>query len=85
MELAQDAYLEGTLPGVLAAISREELSVLIDQAGFYGIAGNTGCPGFSNETGMQLRKWGQGGANSNVAHTVTTGQAVGRHPGAFDA
>jgi HK97 family phage major capsid protein len=76
MELAQDALLEGTLPGVLAESAARNYAVLIDQAGFYGIAGNTGCPGFSNETGMQLRKWGQGGATTNAVHTVTTGQAV---------
>jgi HK97 family phage major capsid protein len=76
MELAQDAYLDGTLPGVLAASAARNYAVLIDQAGFYGISGNTGCPGFSNETGMQLRKWGQGGAASNTPHTLTTGQAI---------
>ena len=75
MELAQDAFVQGTLPGMLAESAARNYSVLIDQAGFYGIAGNTGCPGFSNETGVQLRKWGAGGANSNTAHTGTTGQA----------
>jgi HK97 family phage major capsid protein len=76
MELAQDAYLSGDLPGVLAASAARNYAVLIDQAGFYGIAGNTGNPGFSNETGIQLRKWGQGGAASNTAHTGTAGQAI---------
>jgi hypothetical protein len=76
MELAQDAFIQGDLPGVLAASAAKNYSVLIDQAGFYGIAGNTGNPGFSNEAGVQLRKWGQGGANSNAVHTLTTGQAV---------
>jgi HK97 family phage major capsid protein len=76
MELAQDAYIQGDLPGVLAASAARNYSILIDQAGFYGISGNAGCPGFSNETGMQLRKWGQGGAASNTAHTGTAGQAI---------
>lgn len=76
MELAQDAYIQGDLPGVLAASAARNYSILIDQAGFYGISGNTGCPGFSNESGMQLRKWGQGGAASNTAHTGTAGQAI---------
>jgi HK97 family phage major capsid protein len=76
MELAQDAYISGDLPGVLAASAARNYAVLMDQAGFYGIAGNTGCPGFSNEVGIQLRKWGQGGASSNTPHTLTTGQAI---------
>jgi HK97 family phage major capsid protein len=76
MELAQDAYIQGGLPGMLAASAARNYAVLMDQAGFYGIAGNTGCPGFSNEVGIQLRKWGQGGAASNTPHTLTTGQAI---------
>jgi HK97 family phage major capsid protein len=76
MELAQDAYISGDLPGVLADSAAKNYSVLIDQAGFYGISGNTGCPGFSNETGMQLRKYGAGGASSNAPHTGTTGVAI---------
>ena len=76
MELAQDAYIQGDLPGVLADSAAKNYAVLVDTAGFYGIAGNTGCPGFSNEVGVVLRKHGQGGASSNVAHTLTTGQAI---------
>jgi HK97 family phage major capsid protein len=76
MELAQDAYISGDLPGMLAASAARNYSILIDQAGFYGISGNTGCPGFSSETGIQLRKWGQGGAAVNTPHTGTTGQAI---------
>jgi HK97 family phage major capsid protein len=75
MELAQDAYIQGDLPGVLADSTAKNYSVLLDQAGFYGIAGNAGCPGFSNETGMQLRKYGSGGAASNSPHTGTAGVA----------
>jgi HK97 family phage major capsid protein len=76
MELAQDAYIQGDLPGVLADSAAKNYAVLVDTAGFYGIAGNTGCPGFSNEVGVVMRKYGQGGASSNTAHTVTTGQLI---------
>jgi Phage capsid family len=76
MELAQDAYLQGDLPGVLADSASKNYAVLVDQAGFYGITGNTGCPGFSNETGVVLRKYGAGGASSNTPHTGTAGTAI---------
>jgi HK97 family phage major capsid protein len=52
---------------MLAESAAKNYSVLIDQAGFYGITGNTGNPGFSNETGVQLRKY--------AGHSGTTGQA----------
>ena len=67
MEMAQDAYIQGGLPGMLAQSAARNFAIAIDQAGFYGVAGNLGCPGFSNEVGVQLRKY--------AGHAGTTGQA----------
>lgn len=75
MQLAQDAYISGDLPGFLAQSAARNYAVAMDQAGFYGVSGNSGCVGFSNTAGIQLRKWGAGGATTNAPHAGTTGQA----------
>lgn len=75
MEMAQDAYVSGGLPGMLAQSAARNFAIAVDQAGFYGITGNPGCPGFMNETGVQIRKYGSGGAG-NPAHTGTAGVTV---------
>jgi HK97 family phage major capsid protein len=66
IELAQDAYISGTLPGMLAESMSKRYANIIDQAALYGITGNTGCPGFLSETGVNVRKY--------AGHTGTTGQ-----------
>jgi HK97 family phage major capsid protein len=67
LELAQDAYVSGGLTDYLAQQIAIRMALAVDAAAFYGIASNVGNPGFSNESGVQLRKY--------AAHTGTTGQA----------
>jgi HK97 family phage major capsid protein len=66
IELAQDAYISGTLPSMLADSMAKRYANIVDQAALYGITSNTGCPGFLNETGVNVRKY--------AGHTGTTGQ-----------
>jgi HK97 family phage major capsid protein len=66
IELAQDAFIQGTLPGMLAQSMSKRYANIIDQAALYGITGNTGCPGFLSEAGVNVRKY--------AGHTGTTGQ-----------
>lgn len=75
IELAQDAFIQGTLPDFLAQSAARNYEIAVDSAGFYGVSGNAGCVGFSNTSGIQLRKWGAGGATSNSPHSGTSGQA----------
>jgi HK97 family phage major capsid protein len=67
MELAQDAYVNGGLSGMLASSASRAYATLLDKAALYGIAGNSGNPGLNNEAGMVFRKL--------AAHVGTTGQA----------
>jgi len=67
IELSQDAYIQGGLPGMLAASAAKKYAIALDQAWLYGVTGNTGNPGLSNEVGVNMRKY--------AGHTLTTGQA----------
>jgi HK97 family phage major capsid protein len=66
-QLAEDAYVQGGLPDLLAASAARNYAVGIDQAALYGVSGNSGNPGLNNETGLQFRKY--------AAHSGTTGSA----------
>ena len=65
LELAQDAYVAGGLTDYLAQQIATRMAIAVDSAAFYGIASNPGNPGFSNEAGVNVRKY--------AAHTGTTG------------
>lgn len=65
LELAQDAYVSGGLTDYLAQQIAIRMALAVDAAAFYGIASNPGNPGFSNESGVILRKY--------AAHSGTTG------------
>ena len=67
LELAMDAYVSGGLSDYLAQQIAIRMALAVDSAAFYGIASNVGNPGFSHESGVQLRKY--------AAHSGTTGQA----------
>jgi HK97 family phage major capsid protein len=67
IEFAQDAFVQGGLPGMLAESMARKYAIIVDQAALYGISGNTGNPGLVNEAGVNIRKY--------AAHSGTTGQA----------
>jgi HK97 family phage major capsid protein len=56
-EMAQDAYVQGTLPGFLAASCARNMALALDVAGIMGVAGNAGNPGLNAETGFVFRHW----------------------------
>jgi HK97 family phage major capsid protein len=71
MELAQDAYISGGLPGMLAESAARKFALAVDASGLIGITGNAGCPGLVNETGFVSRQY-TGAAGSGKAPADTT-------------
>ncbi len=72
LELAQDAYAEGTLGGLLAETVARNMALAVDAAGIVGVSGNSsGYPGLIAETGFNTRTY-TGDAGSGKAPTDTT-------------
>jgi HK97 family phage major capsid protein len=57
VELAQDAYIQGTLPGFLAQSAGANMALAVDAAAIQGVAGNAGNPGLNAESGFVFRHW----------------------------
>jgi HK97 family phage major capsid protein len=57
IELAQDAYVQGSLPGMLAAAVARKMQVVLDVAALLGVAGNTRIPGLNAEAGFVKRHY----------------------------
>lgn len=57
LELAQDAYVQGSLPGFLAQSCARNMALAVDAAGILGVAGNAGNPGLNAEAGFVFRHY----------------------------
>lgn len=57
VELAQDAFVQGTLPGFLAESCGRNMALAVDAAAIQGVAGNAGNPGLNAESGFVFRHW----------------------------
>jgi HK97 family phage major capsid protein len=56
LEMAMDAFLQGTLDQWLAEAASRKLAVALDTSLLLGVAGNVGVPGLINESGFVTRK-----------------------------
>ena len=72
VEQAQDAYLTGGLPDMLAQAVAKKMQVVIDTAMLSGVAGNSGIPGLNGETGFVIRHQTGDLGTSGQAPTDTT-------------
>ncbi len=71
IELAQDSYIQGGLPGMLALSAARNFALAVDVSGIQGIAGNTGNPGLINESGFVSRAYtGDGGSGKAPVDTT---------------
>ena len=76
IELAQDAYVSGGLPDLLAQSAARSYALSVDVAGLQGILGNSaGNPGLVNETGFNTRAY-TGYSSGNVTMSDTTELSV---------
>ena len=57
MELAQDAYLQGSLDQWLANAAARKLAVALDTSMLMGVTANVGVPGLVNETSFNTRHY----------------------------
>lgn len=57
VELAQDAYIQGTLPDFLAQSVARNMALAVDAAMINGVSGNTGNPGLNGETNFVFRHY----------------------------
>jgi HK97 family phage major capsid protein len=72
-ELAQDAYIQGGLPGMLADSMARKFALAIDLAMIYGITSTSAvAPGITNEVGFNTRYYTGGSAGTYVAPADTT-------------
>lgn len=76
VELAQDAYVNGTLPGMLASSAARNYALAVDKAALFGVTGNAGNPGLYNETGLQVRGVTGSSTTSGASLTDTTDFSV---------
>jgi HK97 family phage major capsid protein len=72
VELAQDAYIRGDLPGMLAQAVARKMLVVLDTSAILGVAGNTGIPGLNGETGFVKRHYTGDAGTTGKAPTDTT-------------
>lgn len=73
VELAQDAYVNGTLAGFLANSCARNMALAVDNAGIMGVAGNAGNPGLNTETGLVFRHY-TGDAGTTGATIASTAE-----------
>jgi HK97 family phage major capsid protein len=72
MELAQDAYIQGGLPGMLAESMARKFALAVDLAMIYGISSTSAvAPGLINETGFNVRYF-TGASDDTAAAPVDT-------------
>ena len=72
IELAQDAFIQGNLDGMLAQAVAKKMAVVVDTSALLGISGNTGCPGLNGETGFVKRHYTGDAGTTGIAPTNTT-------------
>lgn len=72
VELAQDAYIQGGLPGMLAQSVARTFALAVDVSGLQGVSGNAGNPGLVNESGFVSRGYTGASGTSGVSPTDTT-------------
>jgi HK97 family phage major capsid protein len=72
-ELAQDAYIQGGLPGLLAQSMARKFSLAIDMAFIYGISSSSPvAPGLINEAGFNTRYYTGASAGTYATPADTT-------------
>lgn len=76
IELAQDAYVSGTLPSMLAQSVARNMALAVDAAAINGVSGNTGNPGLNSEAGFNIRHYTGDSGTSGIAPTDTTEYSV---------
>jgi HK97 family phage major capsid protein len=72
VEMAQDAYINGGLPDMLAQAVAKKMQVVLDTAMLLGVTSNSGIPGLVNESGFVFRKQTGDSGTSGLAPTTTT-------------
>ena len=72
IELAQDAFIEGNLDGMLAEAVGKKMAVVLDTSAISGISGNTGVPGLNGESGFVKRHYTGDSGTTGKAPTDTT-------------
>jgi HK97 family phage major capsid protein len=72
VELAQDAYVSGELPGMLARAVARKMQVVLDTSAILGVAANTGIPGLNGEAGFVIRHYTGDAGTTGKAPTDTT-------------
>jgi HK97 family phage major capsid protein len=72
IELAQDAYIAGNLPGMLASAVAKKMAVVLDTSMLSGVASNTGIPGLNGESGFVKRHYTGDAGTTGKAPTDTT-------------
>ncbi len=76
LELAQDAFLQGTLDQWLAQAAAKKLAVALDTSAFAGVTGNVGVPGLWNESGFVVRHFTSDSGTSGFTPVDTQELAV---------
>lgn len=72
LELAEDAYIQGDLPGFLARAVAKKFQVVLDTAMLLGVTSNPGIPGLINESGFITRKQTADSGSTGHAPADTT-------------
>jgi HK97 family phage major capsid protein len=67
IEAAQDAYIQGGLPDMLASAVAKKMAVVLDTSMLLGVTSNTGIPGLVNESGFVTRHYT--GDSGTTGHT----------------
>jgi HK97 family phage major capsid protein len=76
IELAQDAFVAGTLPDLLAESVARNMALAVDAAAINGVSGNSGNPGLNAETGFNARHYTGDAGTSGKAPVDTTEYSV---------
>lgn len=76
LEAAQDAYIRGDLPGMLAQAVAKKMAVVLDTSMLLGVSGNSGIPGLVNESGAVTRHYTGDSGTTGIAPTDTTELSV---------
>lgn len=75
IEAAQDAFITGGLPDMLAAAVAKKMAVVLDTSMLTGVAGNSGIPGLNAESGFNIRHYT--GDAGTTGHTPTDTTEIG--------
>ena len=75
IEAANDAFIQGGLPDMLAQAVAKKMAVVLDTSMLLGVAGNTGIPGLVNESGFITRHYT--GDAGTTGHTPTDTTELG--------